>query len=144
MKNTEGRARIKGIKTPEYLAYQMARQRCVNPKNKQYKDYGGRGIKFLFKNFRELFSAVGPRPSSKYSLDRRDNNGNYEVGNTKWSTRSEQQKNKRPFGKGYYWSTTLQKWTADIIRRGVRTFIGSFEKEEDVKTAVEKARKELV
>jgi hypothetical protein len=48
--------------TPEYEIYKSAKQRCVNPKNKRWKDYGGRGIKFRFANFQDFFKEIGPRP----------------------------------------------------------------------------------
>ena len=83
------------IKTPEYEAYGTAKKRCTNPRNKQFKDYGGRGIKFLFKSFQEFFAELGRKPSPKYVLDRRDNNGNYEAGNVRWATHSESYKNRR-------------------------------------------------
>lgn len=68
--------------TSEFNAYYSAKQRCYNPKSKQYKDYGGRGIKFckrwLGKNgFKNFLKDIGPKPSFKHSLDRIDNNGPY-------------------------------------------------------------------
>jgi hypothetical protein len=81
--------------TPEFSAFKDARRRCNQPHYKRYKDYGGRGIKFLFKNFEEFFAESGRRPGPGYSIDRIDNNGNYEVGNIKWSTTSEQAANRR-------------------------------------------------
>jgi len=81
--------------TPEYKAYIAARQRCTNPKDKRWLSYGARGVKFLFKSVKEFMKAVGPRPSSKHSLDRYPNNdGNYEQGNVRWATRPQQQNNK--------------------------------------------------
>ena len=80
--------------TPEYMAYVDARRRCEQPSRKQYPLYGGRGIKFLFKDFDEFYSVLGKRPE-KHSLDRIDNNGHYSPNNVKWSTQSEQNKNRR-------------------------------------------------
>src|SRR2546429_181103 len=65
-------------KTPAYQAYENAIQRCTNPKNQAFKDYGGRGIKFLFQSFDQFFAEIGPRPSRSYTLDRINNNGHYE------------------------------------------------------------------
>src|SRR5208337_119851 len=53
---------------PEYKIYHGARHRCLDMKD---PDYGGRGIKFLYSNFEEFVADIGPRPSSKYSLDRK-------------------------------------------------------------------------
>lgn len=84
-----------GAWTVEYFAYGGAKQRCTNPNNKKYQAYGGRGIKFLFTSFESFIAAVGLRPSPQHSLDRIENNGNYEPGNVKWSTRWEQNLNRR-------------------------------------------------
>jgi hypothetical protein len=91
---THGLSRRHGKLTPEWQSYTNARQRCTNPKNTYYEDYGGRGIKFLFTNIQQFFAELGPRPEGK-TLDRIDNNGNYEVGNVRWSTPTQQANNRR-------------------------------------------------
>jgi hypothetical protein len=84
-------------RSPEITAYTRAKQRCINPNHHKWKDYGGRGIKFLFTSFDQFYKELGPRPQGK-SLDRFPNNdGNYEPGNVRWATRSEQELNKRRF-----------------------------------------------
>lgn len=80
--------------TPEYDAYNSAKERCLVPTRKGYKDYGGRGIKFLFTSFEQFFKEIGPRPKGK-TLDRKDNDGNYEPGNVRWATLKEQMNNTR-------------------------------------------------
>lgn len=81
----------------EFSTYQAAKQRCINPKNKNYDYYGGRGIKFLFLDFQQFFSELGKRPKGK-SLDRKNNDGHYEPGNVRWATKAQQDKNKRKWG----------------------------------------------
>jgi hypothetical protein len=92
-------ARIKhepgAIFSPEYHAYTSAKGRCTFSGNKHWKHYGGRGIKFLFTSFEQFFAELGARPTEKHSVDRKDNNGNYEPGNVRWATQSEQTKNQR-------------------------------------------------
>ncbi len=135
--------------SPEYQVYQVAKQRCTNPKNQRWYTHGGRGIKFLFKSFAEFYAEIGPRPSPEYSLERPNNDGNYEAGNVVWATRSEQQKNKRPFthrnrrGKGYNWHEASKKWIARIKYMGKAFYLGVFEKESDAKAAYEKAKQQL-
>jgi hypothetical protein len=83
-------------KTPEYRAYQDAKQRCTNPNSVRWYTHGGRGIKFMFNNFGEFFDYVGPRPEGM-TLDRIDNDGNYETGNLRWATPSQQMSNRRNY-----------------------------------------------
>jgi hypothetical protein len=83
--------------TPEYYAWYDMMRRCYKPERADYKYYGGRGVSVcerwhFFKNF---YSDMGK--SNGLTLDRIDVNGNYEPSNCKWSTMSEQVKNRRPW-----------------------------------------------
>jgi hypothetical protein len=78
-----------------YRAYYNAKDRCQNPDNRAFKNYGGRGIKFLFSSFEEWLKELGPKPNKGLSVDRRNNDGNYEIGNMRWATRREQFENSR-------------------------------------------------
>ena len=86
----------------EYRVWDGIKQRCLNPRNISYRHYGGRGIKICERwlgkpnGFTNFLADVGPRPFPTASLDRIDNNGNYEPSNCRWTTRSVQSKNKRP------------------------------------------------
>lgn len=84
--------------TPENKCWRGIKERCFNSKNPAFKNYGGRGITMCEKwvnSFEEFLKDMGKRPSSKYSIDRINNNGNYEPSNCKWSTVLEQNNNKR-------------------------------------------------
>jgi len=80
----------------EYMAWCGMKSRCNNSHGKSFKYYGGRGITIckrwrVFKNF---LADMGRRPKQKYSLDRIDNNGNYEPRNCRWASLEEQSRNK--------------------------------------------------
>lgn len=81
--------------TKEYKIFTAAKDRCNNPQNKGYYKYGGRGIKFSFETFEDFIKEAGARPTDKHSLDRIQNNGNYEAGNVQWATATKQARNTR-------------------------------------------------
>lgn len=91
--------------TGAYSSWQELRRRCLNRNNIGYADYGGRGIKVCerWASFAAFFADMGTRPAGM-TLDRINNDGNYEPGNCKWSTPSEQAKNRRPKVKHVCWS----------------------------------------
>jgi len=103
-------------KTKEYAAYQSAKGRCTNTNIEAYSEYGGRGIKFLFVSYAQWFSELGRAPSASHSVDRIDNNGNYEPGNVRWATKGEQIKNRREFKTLSKFSTEELK--TELLRRG--------------------------
>lgn len=83
--------------TAEYTIWVGMIQRCENPKSFAYSYYGGRGIRVcerwrLFENFLE---DMGPRTSQSHSIDRINNDGNYEPSNCRWATPKEQSNNQR-------------------------------------------------
>lgn len=83
--------------TPEYTAWAALRGRCLNPKNKVWKYYGGRGIGVCkrWDKYSNFLRDMGRKPSSKHSLDRINLNGNYTPGNCRWATPQEQAVNRR-------------------------------------------------
>jgi hypothetical protein len=82
--------------TREYKKYTQAKSRCQCPTNARYDDYGGRGIKFKFTSFMQFFHLLGKCPANK-SLDRIENDGHYESGNVRWSTKAQQYASRRPW-----------------------------------------------
>jgi hypothetical protein len=83
---------------PEHSAWRAMKYRCSNPNCQDWKDYGGRGIRVCrrwLRSFAAFYSSMGPRPPG-LTLDRRNNDGNYEPGNCRWASRSIQSKNQRP------------------------------------------------
>ncbi len=84
-------------RTPEHNCWRSIKQRCTDPKVESYPRYGGRGIKMCERwnlSFEDFLEDVGPRPSPQHSIDRYPNkDGDYEPGNVRWATKTEQQNN---------------------------------------------------
>lgn len=87
-----------GRHTPEYSVWGHMIRRCHRPAAVGYRNYGARGIS-VCPEWRNSFAAflrdVGPRPSPKHTLDRINNDGHYEPGNVRWTTRKAQMRNTR-------------------------------------------------
>lgn len=84
-------------RTAEYNIWSKMRQRCQNPKNPAYADYGGRGITVdpSWESFENFYADMGPRPDPSLTLDRVDNSKGYGPTNCAWRTRDEQAQNTR-------------------------------------------------
>jgi hypothetical protein len=80
-----------------YSTWEHMKGRCFNTKNDSYNDYGGRGITVCeqWLKFENFLSDMGERPSADHSIERLDNDGNYEPGNCVWATIDKQSRNKR-------------------------------------------------
>lgn len=111
-----------GKSTVEYGAWISMKDRCLNPNEPYFYAYGGRGITICAEwlaSFKTFLSDMGRKPTPKHSLDRINNDGNYEPGNCRWATATEQQRNKRNIRKIAFNGEcmTVPEWA---IRIGVR------------------------
>ena len=118
---------------PEYGVWSAMKQRCMEPTDVNFKDYGGRGITVCdeWKNsFMAFFKDMGQRPAG-LSIERRDNNGNYEPSNCYWATHADQAINKRLMRNntsgicGVSWSVKNKSYKAAIKRDGKDRFLGA-------------------
>lgn len=123
-----GRARTHGMsggalghtgRAPEYQAWAAMLRRCYTTTRADYENYGGRGISVCDRwreSFENFYADMGPRPSPKHSLDRINNDGNYEPSNCRWTTPDVQARNTRTNvnltfnGK----TQTISEWTREL------------------------------
>lgn len=100
----ETKSRKRGSTSKEYKAWASMKRRCLKPSNRNFKDYGGRGITVCQRwidDFTNFLADVGRAPQG-YSLDRIDNDGNYEPGNVRWASPITQANNRRKARKPRY------------------------------------------
>jgi len=98
-------------KHPLYQTWAQMKARCLNPRSKAYPEYGGRGIKVCDRwllSFKDWLADVGERPARGMTIDRENNDGDYEPSNVRWATKSEQARNTR--------QTILVEWNGAVHR----------------------------
>jgi hypothetical protein len=138
-------------KTSYYTAWRSMIQRCQNPEQPGYELYGGRGIRVCERwlDFNAFRADMGERPGPEYSLEREDNNGDYEPKNCRWATPVEQQRHKRRQKNnssgvnGVHWNTRDGKWQATIGVNRKTILLGRFSDIEAAATARKNAEREF-
>lgn len=78
-----------------YSSYHAAKARCTQPGHTSATNYSGRGIKFLLPPFEEFWEAMKSTWKPGLTLDRKDNDGHYQLGNVRWASRKQQAQNTR-------------------------------------------------
>jgi len=107
-----------GKRTSAYERWKSMKARCGNPNNAAWHNYGGRGIEVCERwtnSFEAYYADIGDPPEPGLSLDRINNDGNYELGNVRWATQSQQTKN-ASFDKFQGEHNGRAKLTADDVR----------------------------
>lgn len=118
-KSNKKRISVNGeSRTKEYQAWIHIKMRCNNPSYARFKDYGGRGISVCDRwlSYNNFLSDMGRAPSTKHTIDRINNDGNYEPNNCRWATWSQQHSNKRGLRKITYKgeSKTVAEWARGL------------------------------
>lgn len=119
--------------TPERTAWYNIKQRCYDKNTPAYRNYGARGITMSDKwinNFPAFLAEVGERPGPEYSIDRINNDGNYEPGNVRWATRIEQARNRRlPDSASHYPGVQPKgkRWEATLYIKSEHIYLGRYD-----------------
>ncbi len=121
--------------TVEYVTWKAIKSRCYYKRNKRYADYGGRGIT-VCERWRNSFSAfyedMGKRPSSNHSINRVNNDGNYEPNNCEWATYEQQILNRRinrrntSGYRGVNYRKDREKWVSSVRVNNKTYYLGNF------------------
>lgn len=126
--------------TPTFAVWIHMRERCSNPNHASWDRYGGRGIvvcRRWLDSYEAFLHDMGPRPSAGHSIDRIDNDGDYEPGNCRWATAKQQARNRSSsrFITAFGETLCLAEWAS---RAGLRkqTLAARLDRGIDAETAI--------
>ncbi len=131
--------------TPEYRAWKNIKSRCYNKNVPSYKYYGGRGIGVCDrwrKSFYSFLNDMGQRPGAEYSIDRKNNDGDYSPDNCRWATKSQQGVNTRLYktNKTGFRNVSLSKngkYVVRIRRDKVEKYLGIYESIDEARSIID-------
>jgi hypothetical protein len=122
-------------KHPIYSIWKNMKDRCLNPNNRRYKDYGGRGVKVCDRwlNVEYFIDDMYPSYQEGLTLDRINVNGDYEPDNCRWTTKTVQARNTRDIKitnisgfRGVSWDKKRSKWRTRITVNHIEINLGVF------------------
>lgn len=127
-----------------YSSWLSMRKRCNNPRGRDRINYGDRGVKVCpqWDSFQTFLKDMGERPEGT-TIDRINNEGDYEPNNCRWASHSQQMVNRRPLGEsGYYgvqFTTRKSPWRVRVYTGGKQILVGHFKDKKEAASAYDDA-----